>query len=54
MKRYSTEEKQKAIDLYFKNDCNIKKTMRELGYGSATGIFRLLREIVLDKVSKPV
>ena len=32
MNRYSTEEKQQAIDLYFKNGCNMKKTMK-LGYG---------------------
>ena len=51
MNRYSTEEKQQAIDLYFKNGCNMKKTVRELGYGSATGIFRWLRETVPDKVS---
>ena len=25
MNRYSTEEKQQAIDLYFKNGCNMKK-----------------------------
>ena len=31
MNRYSTEEKQQAIDLYFKNGCNMKKTVRELG-----------------------
>ena len=54
MNRYSTEEKQQAIDLYFKNSCNMKKTVRELGYGSATGILRWLRETVPDKVSKPV
>ena len=42
MNRYSTEEKQQAIDLYFKNGCNMKKTVRELGYGSATGILRWL------------
>ena len=51
MNRYSTEEKQQAIDLYFKNGCNMKKTVRELGYGSATGIFRWLRETVPGKVS---
>ena len=54
MNRYSTEEKQQAIDLYFKNGCNMKKTVRELGYGSATGILRWLRETVPDKVSKSV
>ncbi len=27
MNRYSTEEKQQAIDLYFKNGCNMKKTV---------------------------
>ena len=54
MNRYSTEEKQQAIDLYFKNGCNMKKTVRELGYGNATGILRWLRETVPDKVSKPV
>ena len=54
MNKYSTEEKQQAIDLYFKNGCNMKKTVRELGYGSATGILRWLRETVPDKVSKPV
>ena len=54
MNRYSTEEKQQAIDLYFKNGCNMKKTVRELGYGSATRILRWLRETVPDKVSKPV
>ena len=32
----------------------MKKTVRELGYGSATGILRWLRETVPDKVSKPV
>ena len=52
MNRYSTEEKQQAIDLYFKNGCNMKKTVRELGYGSATGILRWLRETVPDKVSR--
>ena len=41
MNRYSTEEKQQAIDLYFKNGCNMKNTVRELGYGSATGILRV-------------
>ena len=51
MNKYSTEEKQQAIDLYFKNGCNMKKTVRELGYGSATGILRWLRETVPDKVS---
>lgn len=35
MNRYSTEEKQQAIDLYFRNGYNMKKTVRELGYGSA-------------------
>ena len=30
MNRYSTEEKQQAIDLYFKNGCNMKKTVREV------------------------
>lgn len=34
---YTEEEKQHAVELYFENDCNIKKTVRELGYGSATG-----------------
>ena len=42
MNRYSTEEKQQAIDLYFKNGCNMKNTVRELGCGSATGILRWL------------
>ena len=51
MNRYSTEEKQQAIDLYFKNGCNMKKTVRELGYGSATGILRWLRETVLEAKS---
>ena len=31
MNRYSTEEKQQAIDLYFKNGYNMKKTVREGG-----------------------
>ena len=31
MNRYNTEEKQQAIDLYFKNGCNMKKTVREGG-----------------------
>ena len=31
MNRYSTEEKQQAIDLYFKNGCNMKKTVRLAG-----------------------
>ena len=44
MNRYSTEEKQQAIDLYFKKGCNMKKTVRELGYGSAKGINSWLRE----------
>lgn len=35
---YTPEEKQHAIDLYFKNGCNLKKTVRELGYGSQTGV----------------
>ena len=52
--RYTEAEKKKAIDLYFKNGCNMKKTVRELGYGSATGILRWLRETNPDKVSKPV
>nr|WP_317352224.1 transposase [uncultured Agathobacter sp.] len=51
---YTPEEKQHAIDLYFKNGCNLKKTVRELGYGSQTGVLRWLRDTVPDKVSKPV
>lgn len=31
---YTEEEKQHVIELYFENDCNLKKTVRELGYGS--------------------
>lgn len=54
LKRYSEAEKKKAMDLYFKNGCNMKKTVRELGYGSTTGILRWLRETNPDKVSKPV
>ena len=37
MNRYSTEEKQQAIDLYFKNGCNMKKTVREGGGGRFLG-----------------
>lgn len=51
---YTPEEKQHAIDLYFKNGCNLKKTVRELGYGSQTGVLRWLRDTVPDKVSKLV
>ena len=51
--RYSDEEKEKAIELYFKNSCNLKKTVRELGYGSQTGVLQWLRESCPDKVSKP-
>lgn len=36
-RNYMEEEKQHAIVLYFENDCNLKKTVRESGYGSATG-----------------
>ena len=32
MNRYSTEEKQQALDLYFKNGCNMKKTVWVVGY----------------------
>ena len=31
---YTPEEKQHAIDLYFKNGCNLKKTVRELAIGA--------------------
>ena len=34
MNKYSTEEKQQAIDLYFKNGCNMKKTVRVSSGGS--------------------
>ena len=51
---YTEEEKQHAVELYFENDCNIKKTVRELGYGSATGLLGWLRKATPDKVSKPV
>lgn len=53
-RKYSDEEKKKAIDLYFKNDCNMRRTIGELGYGSATGLLKWLREAVPDRVSKPV
>ncbi len=44
MNKYSTEEKQQAIDLYFKNGCNMKKTVRELGYGSVNILVRQSRQ----------
>ena len=52
LRRYSDEEKKKATDLYFKNGCNIKKTVRELGYGSQTALLQWLRQAYPDKVSK--
>lgn len=51
-RKYSEEEIQRAIDYYFDNGCNVKKTVRELGYGSETGMLRWLRKRVPDKVSK--
>lgn len=51
---YSEDEKQKAVDLYLKNSCNLKKTIRELGYGSATGVLRWCRERIPEQASKPV
>ena len=51
---YSEDEKQKAVDLYLKNSCNLKKTVRELGYGSATGVLRWCRERIPEQVSKPI
>ena len=36
MNKYITEEKQQAIDLYFKNGCNMKKTVRGETRGSGT------------------
>ena len=40
MNKYSTEKKTTGkIDLYFKMVATKKKTVRELGYGSATGFF---------------
>ena len=54
IRKYSEEEKQKAIDLYLKNSCNVKKTVRELGYGSETGLLRWCRERVPEKASKVV
>ena len=53
-KRYTEEEIKKATDLYFKNGCNLKKTVRELGYGSATGLLTWLRKRYPDQVSKPI
>ena len=52
-KRYSEEEIKRATDLYFKNGCNLKKTVRELGYGSATGLLTWLRKRYPNQVSKP-
>lgn len=52
--RYTEDEKQKAVDLYIQNNCNLKKTVRELGYGSATGVLRWIRERRPDKASKIV
>ena len=52
--RYTEDEKQKAVDLYIENNCNLKKTVRELGYGSATGVLRWIRERRPDKASKIV
>lgn len=52
-RRYNEEEIQLAIDYYFENGCNVKKTVRELGYGSETGLLTWLRKRVPDKVSKP-
>ena len=54
VRRYSDEEKKQATDLYFKNDCNLKKTVRELGYGSQTALLQWLRQAYPDKVSKPI
>ena len=51
-KRYSEEEIQRAIDYYFEYGCNVKKTVRELGYGSETGLLTWLRKRVPDKVSR--
>lgn len=51
-RRYSEEEIQKAVDYYLENGCNVKRTVRELGYGSHTGLLRWLRKRVPDKVSK--
>lgn len=52
-KRYTEEEIRKATDLYFKNGCNLKKTVRELGYGSETGLLTWLRKRYPNQVSKP-
>lgn len=49
---YSEEEIQKAVDYYLENGCNVRRTVRELGYGSHTGLLRWLRERVPEKVSK--
>lgn len=35
-----------------KNSCNLKKTVRELGHGSVTGILRWCRERIPEQVSK--
>ena len=51
---YSKDEKQKAVDLYLKNSCNLKKTVRELGYGSATGVLKWCRERIPEQVSQPI
>ena len=49
---YSEEEIQKAVDYYLENGCNVRRTVRKLGYGSHTGLLRWLRERVPEKVSK--
>ena len=44
----------KATDLYFKNGCNLKKTVRELGHGSSTGLLTWLRKRYPNQVSNPI
>ena len=53
-RKYTEEEKNRAVELYFKNGCNLKKTVRELGYGSQTALLQWLRKACPDRVSKPV
>lgn len=49
---YTPEEKQHAIDLYFKNGCNLKKTVRELGYGKQIEELQSQKEAVERELSE--
>lgn len=47
---YTQEQQDYAVQRYIANDCNAKKTLREIGYGSPSGLRAWVRKQAPDKL----